>query len=191
MLHLHKKRWCGYVNQTAAQSYTVEKATSAVALTLNNVSSGITTSNPKNVSVNASLVTGVGTLSLYMNDILLVTGNSPLLYAANLSAVNLNNNPISNALNEISRVIIPGIGVNIIWIVIMIAIAIGVTNSPFSERAPSVAFGIIVFLEVMMLILGTLLGILTFGIILAVLVAGIIIIGIWSNRFFNPDRNPR
>ena len=69
----------GHENQTSVQIYTLQKATSAVALTLNNLSSDITLLKNNNVTTNASLAIGTGTISLSMNGTLLLTGNSPLV----------------------------------------------------------------------------------------------------------------
>lgn len=107
--------------------------------------------------------------------------------AANITATNLGNNSIKNALEDISS--LTNLGGTVIWLILMLTIAIGVWFHDITETHPTAALGVIAISQGLMLILGTLLGILPIGIIITIVVISIVFLGVWLGRLITGVRN--
>lgn len=98
----------------------------------------------------------------------------------------VSDDPIFTALSTISN--LTGSSLLILWIVIMIAAAWGVWEYKGMNH-PVQAFGMIVFIELLLLILGTLLTIIPTGIIITITIICIVIIGMWLRNIFTGTQN--
>lgn len=99
---------------------------------------------------------------------------------ANLVLLDLQTNAISVDVNTLA--VLTNTSSFIVWIVIMIAIALALAFNPMVETKPRTCLAILLILEILMLILGTILGILPLGIIITIIIVGIIVLALAFGR---------
>lgn len=78
-----------------------------------------------------------------------------------------------------------GLSSQIIWIILMIVIAIALwfySHMAFPNLDSSAIFGLTAFVELLMFILGALLGFISFGIIIIIVLIGILILSFWIRK---------
>lgn len=76
-----------------------------------------------------------------------------------------------------------GLGDDIIWLAIMAIIA-GAVWIGGSHLSPGITFGIVLVVEIILIVMGTLLGFLNIGILITIIVIGIIAVGLTFSKFF-------
>lgn len=91
---IHTFKWFandsnGDFNETALTNYTINQASSQIFTYLNGIRGNATIMNGSSILFNATLNLGLGTVNLYSNGNLLISGISPI---SNLSFYNLQNN---------------------------------------------------------------------------------------------------
>lgn len=90
--------------------------------------------------------------------------------------------------NELSGIF--GLPVSIFWYMLMLALIIaGITSGKVFERNPKVIIGVMIIGEVLMLIIGTLLGFMPVGIIITLIIVGLIVLGLYISRFLTNSMN--
>lgn len=106
---------------------------------------------------------------------------------AALRETQLSDNAIRNAVNDIGD--ITNMGGQMVYIIMMLAVAIAVWFSPVAERQPNIAMGGMIVLEFLMITIGTILGILGIGLVVVFSVIGIGVIGLWLGARFTGVNN--
>jgi len=97
------------------------------------------------------------------------------------------NNSIVSSLNTITD--LTGLGGLVLWVIIMICVALGVWFGGNEYKWDgSATFGIVIILEVMLLILGVVLGFIGTGILITISVIGIIFLSLMVTRWFSGSR---
>ena len=93
-------------------------------------------------------------------------------------------NALKTGLSDIDEISMFGLGATAIYfiILVMIALTIWMTNStvPIDQR-----LGVIAIVEILMIILGTITGVLNTGLVITVVIVGLIFIGLWLRNQFS------
>jgi len=95
-------------------------------------------------------------------------------------------NPVTNAMTTLQGLF--GIGATLLWFIFMLIVTWGLWVTKVSESSPNTSFGVIIIANVLMLIIGTILGFIGAGLIITFSVLGIIAIGVWISRFIIKTR---
>lgn len=136
------------------------------------------------------LAFSVGPNGVETNDCttLVTIGLDPEIPAEEITPeTDLADNSITSGINTIADLF--NIGGLFVYFVFMLAVALGVWFSVATERSPITSLGAIIIFMVLLLIMGTLLGIVPFGIMLAVMVSLIAAVALWFSRLVNNSSN--
>lgn len=95
---------------------------------------------------------------------------------------NVNNNSITNALRDITGY--SGLSGLLVWLAFMAFVALVIWINGDNTASDGAKFGVIAIVEIILLIGGTVLTIVPFGITLSIIVIGIVVIGMMAAKFF-------
>jgi len=102
---------------------------------------------------------------------------------AEITETDLTDNSIRTMMDEL--VALSGLGHTLIWLVVMLLVAIGIwLVAPHSPSNSHVILGSLVFIEVLLMIIGSFLGFLSIGILVATLIVMVAISAITFRKFF-------
>lgn len=112
-----------------------------------------------------------------------IINDTALAGQANIAQTDLTNNAIKDGIQELFD--LTTLGGDAIWLIIMFAIAIGAWFRGKPET-PQVTLAVVIILEILMLVMGTLFGILNTGIVLSIVIIGLVISGIGIMKIIHP-----
>lgn len=103
---------------------------------------------------------------------------------AEVTETDLNNNSITNFVNAFTEN--TGLGGSLLWLIIMVITAafIWTSTGSHAEGAGSYAFGVIAIVEVLLIIIGAILGFLSTGVLIAVVICFVAVLAISFRRIF-------